>query len=72
MHPQVIADASVWVSQASSQEVYHKQSSDWLTRYVSSGGLLVEPEIVLLRSSVRHCQADRSGKARPTGVDYHA
>lgn len=48
MHPKVVVDASVLVSQASNREVYHKESNDWVTRYLSNDGLIVEPALVLV------------------------
>ncbi len=48
MHPTLVVDASVVVSQASSHESRHKESTDWLDLYLSADGLLIEPALILV------------------------
>lgn len=61
IYAKVVVDASVLVSQASSQDVYHVASSVWLTRYLTNGGLLIEPEFVLIE--VASAISRRTGQA---------
>ena len=44
----VVVDASVWVSRLIPQDVNHDASRLWLERYVTAGGLLVAPALLLI------------------------
>lgn len=50
-HPQVVVDASVWVSIIMRQDTNHAQSFAWWQRYVGSGGLIFAPELLLVEVS---------------------
>jgi predicted nucleic acid-binding protein len=50
-HPQVVVDASVWVSIIMQQDINHTDSLSWWQRYVGSGGLILAPEILLVEVS---------------------
>ncbi|HEX8231623.1 MAG TPA: PIN domain-containing protein [Chloroflexia bacterium] len=50
-HPQVVVDASVWVSIIMQQDINHADSLSWWQRYVGSGGLILAPEILLIEVS---------------------
>lgn len=43
----MVVDASVWVSRLVPQDVYHIASDHWLRWYLSSGGLIAAPMILL-------------------------
>jgi predicted nucleic acid-binding protein len=46
IHPAVVVDASVWVSQVSTREVHHIASRDWMIRYLGEGGTLIAPALL--------------------------
>jgi predicted nucleic acid-binding protein len=56
----MVIDASVWVSRLVPQDAHHAISRRWLERYISSGGLLVAP--VLLLAEIAGAIARRTGE----------
>jgi|GraSoi2013_100cm_1033763.scaffolds.fasta_scaffold05057_4 predicted nucleic acid-binding protein len=48
MDASVVADASVWVSWLITHDANHDATRLWMNRYISAGGLLVAPALVLI------------------------
>lgn len=48
MDASVVVDASVWVSWLITQDANHVTSRLWMERYITIGGLLVAPALVLI------------------------
>jgi predicted nucleic acid-binding protein len=48
MDASVVVDASVWVSWLITQDANHVASRLWMERYITIGGLLVAPALVLI------------------------
>lgn len=43
----IVVDASVWVSALGLRDVHYRVSRDWLAHYLSGGGLVLAPVILL-------------------------
>ena len=48
MHPSVVVDASVWASLLMPPDSNHAASLSWSSRYVTTGGLIIVPEFMLV------------------------
>lgn len=59
MDARVVVDASVWVSALKLEDVHNLASSQWITRYTLSKGLMIAPNFLFIELA--------AGIARPTG-----
>ena len=48
MDEKVVVDASVWVSSLQHQDVNHAASRLWMEKYITQGGLLLAPTVLLI------------------------
>lgn len=69
----VVVDASVWVSGFLPQDVNHHPSRLWLERYITEGGIIVAPPLLVIeigaaitrRTSDRNMARNAIKKALP-------
>lgn len=72
MHPEVVVDASVWSSRILSHDSNHATSYQWSETFISKGGILVVPELLLIEiAAVLTRQTNQPQLAKYTVAGLH-